>query len=182
MARRYKFFQPNETYFITFSFYEKKNVFVEEKYFQLIYKWFDYIKERYGNKVRAYVIMPNHVHALIYITDKSPDLSVLIMNAKRFMAYEIVKYLETDGKSELLNFFAINARTADRAKHRIFSDRFDSQIIQSEKFYLQKLNYIHYNPLQEHWQLVKNPEDYLHSSASNYILGRGAYDVEVVFS
>jgi REP element-mobilizing transposase RayT len=182
MARRYKFFQSNETYFITFSIYEKKNIFIEEKYAKLVYKWFDYIKIKYGNKIRAYVIMPNHVHALIYITNKSPEPSVLIMNAKRFMAYEIVKYLEEDNKHELLNFFAANARTVDRAKHRVFSDRYDSQIIQSEKFYLQKLNYIHYNPLQEHWQLVKNPEDYIYSSASNYILGRGAYEVEVIYS
>ena len=180
MARRYKFFQPNETYFITFSIFGRRNVFVEEKYFKLVYKWFDYIGEKYGNKIRAYVIMPNHLHALIYISAQSPQFPVLIMNAKRFMAYEIVEYLKSDNKRDLLDFFALNARTADRAKHRVFSDRYDSLIIQSEKLYLQKLNYIHFNPLQEHWQLVKNPEDYLHSSAANYISGSGTYPVEVI--
>jgi hypothetical protein len=79
-----------------------------------------------------------------------------------------------------LNIFAVNARTADRAKHRVFSDRYDSQIIQSEKFYYQKLNYIHFNPCQEHWQLAQNPEDYIHSSAANYIIGSGIYPVDVL--
>lgn len=33
---------------------------------------------------------------------------------------------------------------------------------------LQKLNYIHNNPLQEKWQLAENAEDYLFLSAAFY--------------
>ena len=32
----------------------------------------------------------------------------------------------------------------------------------------QKLNYIHLNPLQSHWNLVNDPNDYLYSSCSFY--------------
>jgi hypothetical protein len=35
---------------------------------------------------------------------------------------------------------------------------------------LQKLNYIHNNPLKEHWNLVKDPCDYKYSSARYYEL------------
>jgi hypothetical protein len=35
----------------------------------------------------------------------------------------------------------------------------------------QKLDYIHRNPLQEHWNLAKRPEDHYWSSASFYELG-----------
>jgi hypothetical protein len=45
---------------------------------------------------------------------------------------------------------------------------------------LQKLNYIHNNPCQEKWQLAKAPEEYKHSSAANYISGKGFYEVKVV--
>jgi REP element-mobilizing transposase RayT len=41
------------------------------------------MKERYGNRIHGYVIMPNHLHLLLRVTSSSPELSVLIMNAKR---------------------------------------------------------------------------------------------------
>ncbi len=36
---------------------------------------------------------------------------------------------------------------------------------------IQKLNYIHRNPLQEKWNLAKEPEDYYYSSAKFYQTG-----------
>jgi hypothetical protein len=36
----------------------------------------------------------------------------------------------------------------------------------------QKLEYIHFNPLQERWNLVKSPEDYYWSSARFYEEGK----------
>jgi hypothetical protein len=36
----------------------------------------------------------------------------------------------------------------------------------------QKLEYIHTNPLQAHWNLVTKPEDWIHSSASFYEIGK----------
>ena len=40
----------------------------------------------------------------------------------------------------------------------------------TRKVALQKLEYIHRNPLAEHWQLVKDPCDYNYSSARYYEL------------
>lgn len=39
----------------------------------------------------------------------------------------------------------------------------------NEWFLEEKLEYIHQNPLQEHWLLATMPEDYYWSSASFYI-------------
>jgi len=181
MSRRHKIFIPNNTYFITFTIFGWRKLFINDKYCALVYKWFDYVKEKYGNLLYSYVIMPNHIHCLMFVTDKSPRLSTLVMNAKRFLAYGIVNLLKKEkDRQEQLNFFVANARTADRAKHRIFTDRYDSLIIQSQKFFLEKLNYIHNNPLQESWQLAQNPEDYKYSSASNYILGSGFHEVTIM--
>lgn len=179
MARRNKIFKPNETYFITFTILGWKKIFTNDNYANLIYKWFDYMEDNYRNKIHGYVIMPNHIHVLIRVTDRSPKLSILIMNAKRFLAYEIVKLLEKDKKYDLLEFFKIRARIKDGAKHKLFEDRYDSLIIQSQKLFLEKLNYIHKNPCQEKWRLADEPEDYRYSSASNYTNGKGQYKVDV---
>lgn len=178
MAVRYnKNNLPNELYFATFTILGWRNIFVKNKYCSLVYKWFDYLKDNYSNEICGYVIMPNHVHVLIKLSDKSPLLPKIIQNAKRFLAYQIIKLAEEDNRLDLLNFFSMNAKKKGGAKHKVFEDSYDSLMIQSNKFFLEKLNYIHSNPCQEKWHLASDPEDYKYSSASNYILGKGEYEV-----
>lgn len=180
MATRYKIFAPNEIYFITFTILGWKNIFVSEQYIDLIYRWFDYVKEKYGNQIYGYVIMPNHIHVLMKVTDKSPPVPKLVQNAKRFLAYDIVKLLENENDKSLLEFFKYNANSKKGSIHKVFEDGYDSLIIQSRKLFLEKLNYIHRNPCAEKWQLAKEPEDYKHSSAANYILNKGYYSVDLM--
>ena len=180
MATRHKIFLPEEIYFLTFTILDWKSIFKEDKYSNLVYKWFDYMKDKYDNRIHAYVIMPNHIHLLLKVSNQSQPVSKLIQNAKRFLAYEIVKYLKDDQKEELLSFFQKRARAKNRASHKIFKDGYDSLIIQSRKFFLEKLNYIHKNPCSPKWNLADRVEDYKHSSASNYISGDRVYDVNVL--
>jgi putative transposase len=180
MTVKNKIFIPGEIYFITFTVLGWQKIFVNEKITSLVYKWFDYIRINYGNEINGYVIMPNHLHVLIKTTMQSPKMAILIMNAKRFMAYEIIKYLEETNNLKALDYFHSFARIKDRAKHKVFANGYDSQIIQSRKFFLQKLNYIHNNPCQEKWQIAEAPEKYKHSSAANYILGKGFYEIKIV--
>ena len=46
----------------------------------------------------------------------------------------------------------------------------NEEIIQRFYSAFQKLNYIHRNPLAEHWQLAKDPCEYKYSSARYYEL------------
>ncbi len=119
MAVKYKYFIPNQTYFITFTILGWTKIFTNDKYCGLVYKWFDYMRENYGNKIYGYVIMPNHIHALIHTTDKAPKLSIFIANAKRFLAYQIIAFLEEDDKKEI----AINTFTEKYLSHGYPIDR-----------------------------------------------------------
>ena len=74
-------FMPNEIYFITFTILGWKHVFTSDKYCDLVYKWFNYMKDKYDNKIYGYVIMPNHVHLLLYISGKSPDRKSTRLNS-----------------------------------------------------------------------------------------------------
>jgi len=172
-------FMADEVYFITFTIFGWKNIFVKDKYCQLVFKWFDYLQNEYGNKIHGYVIMSNHIHILLFISRKSPKLPILILNAKRFLSYGIRNLLKTDNEADLLNFFAEN-KTKSKSNYKFFEPRYDSLLIQTEKFFLEKLNYIHNNPCQEKWSLSDKPEDYIYSSALNYITGKGLYEIEVV--
>ena len=178
MARRGTVFIPNNTYFFTFTILGWCKIFLTDKYCQPIFKWFEYCQKNYQNKIQGYVVMPDHVHVLMFLSKKSPKPAILIMNAKRFIAYELVSLLNRDNKTELLNYFKKHARTQDRAHHKIFSDGYDSLLVESHKFFLQKLNYIHNNPVRK--GLSKEPEEYRYSSASNYVTGSGYYQIDIV--
>jgi hypothetical protein len=41
-----------------------------------------------------------------------------------------------------------------------------------------KIDYIHFNPVRA--GIVSNPQDYIYSSASNYVDGKGIVEVEIV--
>ena len=56
-------------------------------------------------------------------------------------------------------------------QHEIFEPSFDWKECTSEKFIIQKLNYIHENPCQGKWQLALAPQAYKHSSAKFYVEG-----------
>jgi len=79
----------------------------------------------------------------------------------------------------MLNILKQGVRPIDRKrnkKHAIWMDSFNVKECRTEKFILQKLNYIHNNPCSGKWKLADNPIYYFHSSASFYISGKpGGY-------
>ena len=58
----------------------------------------------------------------------------------------------------------------------MFLDSFDAEQCYTRKFLLQKLGYIHKNPVSKRWQLVDDFTDYENSSAGFYEKGIMRYD------
>ncbi len=87
------------------------------------------------------------------------------------MAYELVNRLEKANDTNTLTILYNALTERERKKkqlHKVFKDSFDAKPIFSEQFFLQKLNYIHYNPVSGKWRLAKDLNTYEHSSASFY--------------
>lgn len=71
-----------------------------------------------------------------------------------------------------MKIFREEAKTSTRNENLKFWQTGNHAIeLYSEKFTWDKINYIHNNPVEE--QFVKKPEDWLYSSASNYVMGEG---------
>ena len=64
------------------------------------YKWFDHLKGK-GHYIVGYIIMPNHLHALIGFQNTGENINTIIGNAKRFVAYDIVGRLEKQNENPL---------------------------------------------------------------------------------
>lgn len=71
------------------------------------------------------LIMPNHVHVILYFPEAGFDLNKIIGNAKRFMAYEIINRLEALKRQDTLNYLAEGVTERERKKgqlHKVFTD------------------------------------------------------------
>ena len=154
--------EPN-LYFITFTCYNWLPLFQDTNSYDVVYKWFEYLKEKKNIQVTAYVIMPNHLHVILYFPIPNFSLNMIISNAKRFMAYEIIKRLE-EQHNLILQQLTDAVSLKERAKgqlHKVFKESFDAKAIDSEAFFWQKLHYIHLNPVRSNYQLVKDWRVYI---------------------
>jgi REP element-mobilizing transposase RayT len=163
-------------FFITFTCQNWLPLIEITNGYDLVYKWFDYLKYK-NHYVNGYVIMPNHLHALIALKNSDKSINTIVSNGKRFMAYEIVKRLIDHDEQIILKKLSDAVTTSDRKRgklHQVFQASFDCKNCYSEKFIEQKLQYIHENPCRGKWNLADTAISYKHSSAKYYATGEHA--------
>ena len=167
----------NGIYFLTFTCYNWLSLLQKTNAYDLVYKWFDCLKES-GSYIIGYVIMPNHLHAVIAFSDNEQSINTQVGNGKRFLAYGIVEQLKEQNDQDILAILekGVNATDRKRGKlHAVFKASFDCKECFSDKMLKTKLDYMHRNPCRGKWDLVNNPIDYIHSSAKYYYTGEQGY-------
>lgn len=87
---------------------------------------------------------------------------------KRFTSGRIARQARVEGKVEWLEAFEIAGTESGRADVKVWQDGNWEQILVSEEFIREKLNYIHRNQVRA--GLVASPRDYPYSSCRNYEL------------
>ena len=171
-----------KTWFITFTCFHWMPLFEITNSHDLVYNWFRLIKSKYNTSVVAFVIMPNHIHCILQLNEKV-DLNKILSNAKRFMAYEIIKRLKEKNEINILTKLSNACSSEDKnkgQKHRVFEPSFDAKPIFTNKFLHQKIDYIHFNPVSGKWNLATEFTDYHHSSASFYETSAVHPEVEIL--
>ena len=167
-------------YFVTFTCYKWLHLIEQTKVYDEVYKFFNILNKN-GHSVLGYVIMPNHLHLLLYFAKKEQNLNTVIGNGKRFIGYEIIRRLKNQNDDALLAMLSNGVDPAERKRnkqHEIWQGTFDVKECRTEEFILQKLNYMHFNPCTEFWKLSEKPHDYEHSYAVFYNFGKQG-EVEV---
>ena len=161
----------DKTWFITFTCYQWIPLFEITNSYFLIYDWLKLISEKHQIKCFAFVIMPNHVHLILHLPETVKSLNTIISNGKRFMAYQLVMLLEQSHNTALLNRLSASCTANEISKgqkHKVFEPSFDAKPIYTLPFLIQKLGYIHNNPMNGKWNLCAEFTDYPHSSAAFY--------------
>ena len=123
-------------YFLTFTNYKWLHLFEHTQSYDLVYKWFESLKAN-GNEILGYVVIPNHVHALIGYKQTNKSLNTIIGNGKRFIAYGIVERLKAAQHGKLLQLLSGGVSSSDRKRgkiHEVFEPSFDLEQCYSYKF------------------------------------------------
>jgi REP element-mobilizing transposase RayT len=142
--------EPDGVYFITFTCHKWMPLIVQTNSYDLIYNWFDHLKGK-GHYVTGYVIMPNHVHALIGFSNSGQSINTIVGNGKRFIAYEIINRLKKQGEEKLLHqlHLSVEAKDMERnKKHEVWEDSFDWKECRTNAYMQQKLDYMPARPVR----------------------------------
>ncbi|MFZ5432329.1 MAG: REP-associated tyrosine transposase [Calditrichota bacterium] len=134
-------------HFITTVARERGQWFTSEKVCTEILRIFEKYRCRYELTCFGYVLMPDHLHALLMQTQETLSVSQFMNCFKRETA-----------KSQLVAI-PLNTRT-------LWRDRFDDVPIPNAQAALERIEYMHNNPVRR--GLVEKPSGYSWSSARFY--------------
>lgn len=109
-------------------------------------------------KLFAYCLMGNHIHLLIKEGTETLE-QIFKRICGRFVYWYNIKY---------------------RRVGHLFQDRFKSEPVDSEKYFLTVMRYIHQNPVKA--GMCKRVEEYAHSSYSEYIGANDLVDTDYVLA
>jgi len=151
----------NPLQFYTATILEWKHLLKPNKYKQIISSSLAFLVKENRVKVFGFVIMSNHVH-IIWQGTELYSLKHTQLSFMKFTAQQIKFDLEKS-HPEVLAHFMVDSK--DR-KYQIWERNPLCIDIMSSEVFIQKLNYIHENPVKA--ALCKDATDYEYSSAKHY--------------
>ncbi|HEX37433.1 MAG TPA: transposase [Candidatus Cloacimonetes bacterium] len=160
------YFNDENCFFVTTTVINHLNVFSSPNACEILIKNIKYYQEKYHFQILAYVIMPSHFHWIITTDNEFGTISDIMRDLKKYSAWDIMDFIQKSDENKFMKYFEGAGEKYKGQKRKFWQERFDDVILKSRKFFLQKLNYIHNNPVKA--GIVDNPEDYTYSSARNY--------------
>lgn len=172
---RYRIHREAAVYFVTYSVIDWLPVFVSERACRVVTDSLAFCHREKALCVNAYVVMPTHVHAILFDRDcDCQRLQATLADLRKFTGRSLS---DLCGKN-MPACFAETLRThatADRDR-RFWQPSRHPEAIESEAFWTQKLDYLHDNPCRK--GLVTRADHWRFSSAPFY-LSEGQQPVDV---
>jgi putative transposase len=166
MRSRYRINNENAAHFITSTIVEWLPVFTKASCCDNLVRSFEFCRQQKELRIHAWVILDSHFHAIV----SGPNLARTLSDLKKFTAHKILDQLELEGRQWLLNqlaYFCAAHKTG--SNHQVWQAGVHPQSITSDEMMLQKLEYLHNNPVKR--GLVASPEHWVCSSAHEWLPG-----------
>ena len=156
----------NHPYFYTDTIFDFAHLLRDDQLKMIIINSLQFLVQQKLVEIYGYVIMPNHIH-LIWNMLKINGKESPVVSFTKFTAHQFRKHLLVHNPHLLHKY-------KSEKEDRIFQfwKRDPLAIpLSTEDILIQKLDYIHNNPVKEKWKLCDYPENYTWSSASFYETG-----------
>ena len=160
---RYRIFEDGQPYFLTSTIVAWLPVFTRPETVEIVLDSWRFLQKENRLTLFGYVILENHVHWIA----SAFNLTKEVGDFKSYTARRIVDYLQVHGAEMLLEqmrYFK-KQHKIDQT-YQLWQEGNHPQQIQSEEMMVQKLEYIHNNPVKRGY--VDDPVDWRYSSARNY--------------
>jgi REP element-mobilizing transposase RayT len=105
-------------------------------------------------RLYAITIMPNHFH---FVGQYQPDkpLADMVRDYKANMTRLIVRQYQAEQNHEVLDFLTQAVTRPEKQQFKVWENGTNAKEVFSPEFLRQRIEYIHNNPLQPHWQLAE---------------------------
>jgi putative transposase len=154
-----------DAHFLTFSCYQRLPLLSKDRTRKWLVEALANARSKNGFDLWAWVIMPEHVHLLIYPRPECTKIATIIADIKRPVGQRAIAYLR-DSKSPYLNRLTVRTKTRTYRRFWQAGPGQDHNIYEPATA-LRVLEYIHNNPVRR--GLVGHPEDWLWSSARDWL-------------
>jgi REP element-mobilizing transposase RayT len=153
-------------FFFTATIVEWKHLLKQDKYKDIIINSFRFLVEEKRLRIFAFVIMPNHIHAVWKVSEELIK-SDFQRDMLKFISQTILRDVRKNNP-EMITEFLVEAK--DR-QYQIWERNALSVSLLTQGVVEQKIIYIHNNPIHSKWNLAVEPQDYKYSSAKYYYEG-----------
>lgn len=163
---RYRITDEAGVYFVTYSVVEWLPVFISEAACRIVTDSFQFCCQHKSLRVNAYVIMPTHLHAIVFdASGISKQLNQTLIDFRKFTGRKLTDLC----LSKMPACFGATLESAapDDREHRFWQQSRHPIALESEAFWRQKLDYLHENPCRK--GLVRRASDWRFSSAAWYV-------------
>ncbi len=151
--------KDNPFYFITSVTHQRLPVFRKDEFKMIMAAALNEARKSSKFLIFAYAIMADHFHI---ITDSKLSQSETLRYLNGISARRIIGYLKESGYERSL--LKLRTETKRREyKHSLWEHHSNTFEIKTEAVLMQKVNYIHQNPVED--GLVERAEDYLYCSS-----------------
>ena len=146
MSRPARLLSETGLYHIVFRGLNRQNLFEEEEDYEKLLEIVEDIKTGSEMQIYAYCLMTNHVHLFIKEKESGDIKGIMHRLLTRYVGWYNRKYQRSGS---------------------LVGNRYKSEPIEDERYYLALIRYIHQNPVKA--GMVGKPEEYLRSSYNDYV-------------
>ncbi len=160
---RYQFIETDRPHFLTCTVVDWTSVFTRPSMAEIVLNSWEYLIKQERIRLHGYVIMENHVHWIA----SSEDIAKQVATFKSFTGKQGLQVMREEGEERMLRRLRRERSERDGGwKHQLWQEDSHPEAIISEAMMIQKLEYIHNNPVERGY--VDDPVHWRYSSARDY--------------